>query len=164
MNTPALTLTDARSADDWDLARRLVAEYVASLAVDLSFQAIDVELAQLADEYAPPAGAFLLAWLDRDPAGCVALRPLGVDDCEMKRLYVRPSARGSGTGRALALAAIERARRCGYRRMRLDTLPDMTAAQALYRTLGFTEIAAYRFNPVPLNAQRPAEKANNEAA
>jgi len=149
MTKPALTLAEARSTADWHLARDLVAEYVAALHVDLSFQAIDVELARLPDEYGPPAGAFLIAWLDREPAGCVALRPLAEGDCEMKRLYVRPGARGSGAGRALAEAVIDLARGRGYQRMRLDTLADMNAAQALYRSLGFTGIPAYRFNPVP---------------
>jgi ribosomal protein S18 acetylase RimI-like enzyme len=132
-------------ADDVELVRALFREYADSLGVDLSFQGFEDELAALPGGY----DAVLVArTAGGAAAGCVGVRPLEPGVCEMKRLYVRPSARGTGLGRALAEAAIARARGLGYERMRLDTLPSMGAAQELYRTLGFVEIAPYRHNPI----------------
>jgi ribosomal protein S18 acetylase RimI-like enzyme len=131
-------------ADDFDVVRSLFREYAGSLGVDLGFQGFEEELAALPDGY----DAVLVAGIDGEQAGCVGVRPFGDGICEMKRLYLRPSARGTGLGRALAEAAIARARSLGYERMRLDTLPAMAAAQELYRSLGFVEIEPYRHNPV----------------
>jgi ribosomal protein S18 acetylase RimI-like enzyme len=131
-------------ANDLDVVRELFTEYAASLGVDLSFQDFDRELATLASFYEQ----ILVASEDDRAAGCVALRRLDDTTCEMKRLYVRPGFRGRNLGRSLAENIIEEARRAGYARMRLDTLPTMTAAIPLYESLGFVEIAPYRFNPI----------------
>jgi GNAT superfamily N-acetyltransferase len=130
-------------ADDRDVVRALFREYAASLDLDGHFEGFDDELAQL------PYEALLVASLDGEAVGCVALRRLDRETCEMKRMFVRPAARGTGAGRALALASLERARALGYRTMRLDTLPDrMEAAGKLYRSLGFVEVGRYNDNPI----------------
>ena len=138
----------ATSAGDIAEARRLLEQYEASLDVDLRYQGFEQELAALPGAYAPPRGRLLLAADDSVPAGCVALRPLGDDVCEMKRLYVSPAARGRRVGRLLAETVIREARLIGYCRIRLDTLPSMKEALALYRALGFEEIAPYYASPV----------------
>ncbi len=130
-------------------ARQLFLEYAASLDIDLGFQGFERELAELPGEYAPPAGRLLLALVEGEPAGCVALRPLTGSDCELKRLYVRPGFRHLGLGRRLTEGAVAAARELGYRRMLLDTLPSMRAAQALYRGLGFRPTEPYSHNPLP---------------
>jgi DNA-binding MarR family transcriptional regulator/ribosomal protein S18 acetylase RimI-like enzyme len=134
--------------------RVLMREYAAFLGADLSFQGFEEELAALPGKYAPPAGALFLASVPRangnaEPAGCVALRPLGGDACEMKRLFVRPEFRGYGIGKALAERIIRAGRELGYRRMRLDTLDRLDEAVALYRAFGFRLIAPYYDNPLP---------------
>lgn len=135
---------------DVAIAKVLFAEYAASLDVDLGFQGFEAELAGLPGAYVSPAGALLLAEQEGQVVGCVALRPLEPPSvAELKRLFVRPAGRGRGTGAALTNAILARAREAGYERVRLDTLPSMGQAQALYRQLGFREIQAYRHNPVP---------------
>jgi ribosomal protein S18 acetylase RimI-like enzyme len=128
----------------------LFQEYAASLGVDLSYQGFDAELAALPGAYAPPGGTLLVAATSEGPfLGCVAVRPLTAPgECEMKRLYVRPAARGTGAGVALARAAIETATNAGYQAMRLDTLGSMTSAQALYRRLGFETTPPYYKSPI----------------
>jgi ribosomal protein S18 acetylase RimI-like enzyme len=137
------------SPGEIDAVRALLEEYARSLAVDLRFQRFDDELAALPGAYAPPGGALLVARDDPLIVGCVGVRPLDARTCEMKRLYVQSLRRGSGLGRRLAEAAIAEGRRLGYAAMRLDTLPGMEAAQALYEELGFRDVAAYADNPVP---------------
>ena len=131
-------------ADDITVVRALILEYAASLGVDLAFQDFEHEVATLDTYYE----LMLVARIDGDVAGCVALRRIDDKVCEMKRLYIRPRFRGRDLGRALADAIIGEARKRGYARMRLDTLPSMTSAMALYESLGFRDIAAYRFNPI----------------
>jgi putative acetyltransferase len=133
---------------DVDAVRLLFAEYAASLSIDLAFQSFDDELAGLPGRYTPPDGALFVARVDGEPIGCVGLRSLDAETCELKRLFVRPSQRGGGTGRRLLEEAVAEARRLGYRRLRLDTVPGMERAQALYERFGFREIAAYAQNPI----------------
>jgi putative acetyltransferase len=123
---------------DLEAVRTLFREYAHGLGVDLSFQDFDAELAD-------PLAVYELVLLAN--GGCVALRRVDHETCEMKRLYVRPAARGTGLGRALAGAVIAHARARGYERMLLDTLPSMTQARSLYASLGFRETDAYRYNP-----------------
>jgi ribosomal protein S18 acetylase RimI-like enzyme len=141
-----------RPADtDADIAaaRRLFREYVDGLDFDLDFQDFEDELAALPGPYARPRGCILLAEPEATPIGVVALRPLGDEGvCEMKRLYVRPAHREQGIGRALGRAVLRAARDLGYDVMRLDTVASMTAARALYRSLGFEERSPYYHNPL----------------
>jgi GNAT superfamily N-acetyltransferase len=145
-------MIDIRPAElprDLGEARSLFREYAESLGIDLDFQGFEAEVAALPGKYAAPAGRLLLAWSGTDAVGCVALRPLDGASCEMKRLYVRPQARGEQLGRRLAERICQEAREAGYSRICLDTLPTMASAQKLYQSLGFTPIEPYVFNPVP---------------
>jgi ribosomal protein S18 acetylase RimI-like enzyme len=144
-----LIYTQVESPQQIAQARELFLEYAQSLGFSLCFQNFDQELAGLPGDYAPPTGRLLLAEYDGQLAACIALHKLGPDICEMKRLYLRPQFRGKGLGRALAERIISEARAVGYRHMRLDTVePVMRDAVAMYRKLGFKEVASYRANPI----------------
>jgi ribosomal protein S18 acetylase RimI-like enzyme len=136
-----------------EASREIFREYAADLGVDLCFQDFESELKNLPGDYAAPRGSLLLAMSAGTVAGCCALRPLDSVDianaAEMKRLYVRPSFRGLGLGRQLALAILDAAQQRGYASVLLDTLDDMEAARALYEELGFEEIPPYYHNPLP---------------
>jgi putative acetyltransferase len=134
---------------DLDAVVGIFREYIASPTVDLGFQDYERELARLPGAYAPPGGCLLLAWQGAAVVGCAALRRVDTVTAEMKRVYLRPVARGTGLGRRLVLAVLTEARRLGFRRVCLDVLPEFTAAQRLYRSLGFVPAAPVSFNPVP---------------
>jgi GNAT superfamily N-acetyltransferase len=144
-------LAKVRHLQDIAEAAVLFREYADWLGIDLSFQGFEAELASLPGKYAPPSGELMLAWSTTgETLGCVAMRPLeGTMVCEMKRLYVRPAARGLGIGVALVEAIIGCAQELGYAEMKLDTLAGMQEAFALYKRFGFREIPAYYRNPVP---------------
>lgn len=148
-----MTLFEATTAEHMLAVRAIFLEYAESLSVDLCFQDFDSELAQLPGEYAAPRGALLLALVDKQIAGCCALRPLDTADspnaAEMKRLYVRPAFRRLGLGRQLAESILDAARQCDYSCVLLDTLDEMETARALYEDLGFEEVAPYYHNPLP---------------
>jgi ribosomal protein S18 acetylase RimI-like enzyme len=150
MSEASFQIVPARSSADLDAVKLLFTAYASALGIDLSYQGFEEELAGLPGKYAAPSGALLIARaMDGEPLGCVALRPL--DDaghCEMKRLYVSPRARGLGLGKALIDAVIAEAIRIGYREMRLDTLPTMGEAIALYRKAGFQPTDPYYETPV----------------
>jgi ribosomal protein S18 acetylase RimI-like enzyme len=147
-------IIEITSGDKVELIRSLFREYQKTFLNEVAFQHylslqnFDAELSSLPGSYAPPHRSLLLATYEGAPAGCVALKRLGDDTCEMKRLYVRPEYRGLKLGRMLVEAIIRQAEVIGYRRMRLDTLPSMGSAQALYRSFGFREIGPYCESPV----------------
>jgi putative acetyltransferase len=149
---PRVELRRPRTVAELKRTAEIFREYAASLDVDLCFQNFDAELAGLPGEYGAPGGHLLLAFVDRELAGCGALRPYADADhgnaCEMKRLYVRPGFRRFGLGRILAQALLDEARRLGYSEMLLDTLDEMESARELYASLGFVEIPPYYFNPI----------------
>lgn len=138
----------ATSPADVETARALFVEYQKSLGISLCFQSFDAEVASLPGAYAAPEGRLILAFVGDEAAGCVALRKLENGVCEMKRLWVRPAFRGMRLGRRLAETVLSEARAAGYRAVRLDTLPSMREAQALYVSLGFVDIPPYNDHPI----------------
>jgi ribosomal protein S18 acetylase RimI-like enzyme len=135
-------LADAASPADLDAARALFREYREAVGGTLCFAGFEREVAGLPGDYAPPGGRLLLARTGvGEPVGCGALKPLGDGVVELKRMWTRPAARGQGVARAVATALLEAARAAGHRRVRLETLDEMAPAHALYRSLGFREVA-----------------------
>ncbi|MEQ8322701.1 MAG: GNAT family N-acetyltransferase [Rhodospirillales bacterium] len=150
--TGAFDIAPARSGEDIETTREMFSEYQQWLNVDLCFQDFENELAGLPGKYQPPAGEIYIARDQGAVAGIIAVRPVGDPDekmCEMKRLYVRPAWRGRGLGRQLAELVIGFAGKAGYRRMVLDTLPQLETAKSMYARMGFGEIAPYYHNPLP---------------
>jgi len=150
---PQIELVHAEELAQLSVVRELFIEYAGTLNIDLCFLNFDAELSGLPGDYAPPGGALLIALVDGEPAGCVAMRPLPEADhtnaCEMKRLYVRRAFRRFGLGRLLTQQLMDLATQSGHSCMLLDTLDDMEVARGLYTSLGFAEIPPYYFNPIP---------------
>lgn len=146
--TESVRIIAAHTPEHIPAIKTLFLAYANSLNFSLCFQGFDEELESLPGKYAPPHGKLLAALVDGAYAGCVALRPLEPGVCEMKRLYVLDEFRNLKLGRRLAIAIVVAGRELGYRKMRLDTVPIMERAIALYRSLGFVEVAPYRENPV----------------
>jgi carbonic anhydrase len=143
-----VSIVQAQSGPQVAQVRALFLEYARSLDFDLCFQNFEEEVAALPGGYSPPQGRLLLALMADEPVGCVGVRRLAEGICEMKRLYVRAAFRRAGLGRKLCGRLVEEARLSGYSAMRLDTVPSMTEAIALYESLGFQRIGPYRENPV----------------
>ena len=147
-----MATADIRHAEfprDTSEVRALFQEYADGLGVDLGFQGFDAEVAELPGKYAAPDGRLLLAWHGDEAVGCIAMRRIDGEVCEMKRLYVRPQARGESLGRRLVERLCDEARRAGYARICLDTLASMASAQRLYEAMGFKSIDPYVYNPLP---------------
>ena len=147
---PSVTIQPVADAADLADVIALFRAYAESLPVDLAYQGFEAEMAGMPGKYAPPRGVLLIA---RNAEGravaCAALRPIEPDGtCEMKRLYVTAEGRGQGLGKRLVETLFSEARRIGYREMRLDTLPTMSEAIALYRRFGFTPMEAYYDTPI----------------
>lgn len=149
MSATEIVLRQADSPGLVATVRDLFREYAGAIGTDLEYQGFTAELAALPAPYVPPKGALFVAHAGADDAGCVALRPLDSHTGEMKRLYVRSAYRSWGLGKRLVEAVIDAARQAGYSEIRLDTLPSMAAAQALYHRLGFVEIPPYNNTHLP---------------
>lgn len=149
MTAPEIVLSQANAPELVATARSLFREYADAIGADLEYQGFAAELAALPAPYVPPNGALLIAHVGAAVAGCVALRPLNRRVGEMKRLYVRSDYRSWGLGKRLVKAVIHAARQAGYSELRLDTLPSMVSAQALYQRLGFAEIPPYNKTHLP---------------
>ena len=164
-------IIQAQTVTELGAVRDLFVEYAQSLGFSLCFQGFDKELTRLPGDYSPPRGRLLLARIDGHPAGCVGLHAFSADIAEIKRLYVKPEFRGHQLGRQLADQAIAEARKIGYTRLRLDSIEaKMKTAVAMYRDIGFCEIAPYRENPIPsalymeLSLQEPNTEAQRHRA
>ena len=144
-----LELRDLDFARELPQALAIFREYVASPRASLAYQAHALEFANLAHHYAPPAGCLLLAWQGADVLGCAAMRRVDARRAELKRVYVRPQARGLKLGERLVRAVLTRAAQAGYERVCLDVLPEFQTAQCLYERLGFVDAEAVSANPVP---------------
>lgn len=144
-----IEIREVTNATEYAMAEQLFREYASTLDFALDFQDFEEELLHLNEHYRPPKGCILLAFAAAQPAGCIAIRPFAETQAELKRMFVRPAFRGKSIGRKLLLEIFTRAAESGYRSILLDTVPAMQDAIHLYRKMGFTDIAPYRFNPIP---------------
>jgi ribosomal protein S18 acetylase RimI-like enzyme len=142
-------IRQARFPDDTEALLKIWREFVASPSVSLSYQRNEYEFKNLPGKYALPDGRILIGEVEKELAGCIAFRKVSASICEMKRLYVRPRARGMRLGEALVASLIEEARQAGYQEMRLDVLAEFKAAQELYAKFGFRPADPISFNPLP---------------
>lgn len=136
------------SLEELEEVREIFIEYSNFLQVDLCFQDFEKELQTLREVYFPPLGCIILAKQNKKVMGCIALKPIAEGICEMKRLYVRPAARGNELGKKLVEELINFAKTAGYETMKLDTIPSLKDAIKLYRSKGFVETRAYVYNPL----------------
>ncbi|MGS2760998.1 GNAT family N-acetyltransferase [Sinomicrobium sp. M5D2P9] len=144
-----MEIKKAESDRDYNTGAELFKEYAASIGIDLEFQNFAGEVEDLRSQYSAPEGALLIVFGAGGAAlGCVAIRKLEDNICELKRMYLKPETRGQGLGLELMNTALRTGRKLGYEKMRLDTLAGMKAGIALYRKAGFYEIAPYRYNPM----------------
>jgi putative acetyltransferase len=138
----------AQEPGHFNAGKKLFLEYAASLGIDLSFQDFDHELLTIAEQYNKPSGALILLCVDNEPVGCIAIRKLEEDTAEIKRMFIRAAHRGAGYGKELLDRILARALELRYKKVRLDTLPDMTAAQEIYKKAGFYVIHSFRHSPI----------------
>lgn len=143
-----LKFVEANDLENLENIKILFTEYSNSLNIDLCFQDFNNELKTLPGKYKKPSGSLILAFVDENLAGCVALKKLEDDVCELKRLYVRDKFRGLKIGKILLEEIVKEAKNIGYTYMRLDTLPSMKSAQGLYEKIGFYDINPYTYNPI----------------
>lgn len=142
-------IREAKFPDDHDLVKDIFLEYVCSPSASLAYQDYEAEFSSLPGNYASPHGRLLLAWQDSAVVGCAALRQVDQTTCEMKRVYVRPAARGMKLGRRLVERILLEATIAGYTSVCLDVLPEFTTARQIYLSLGFKDSPPVSFNPVP---------------
>jgi putative acetyltransferase len=143
-----ITYRISKTDNDFETGRLLFEEYAHSLNVDLSFQNFSKELDAISQQYDKPSGGLLLAFCDDLPVGCAGIRRLNDETAELKRMYVKDAYRGLKIGVELLQQSIDLAKTLGYKKLRLDTLANMTKAQQLYHSFGFYQIDAYRYNPL----------------
>lgn len=144
-----MILQEVESDGDYEVAIKLFEEYASQIGVDLSFQNFNDEIRDIKNQYSRPDGLIFLVFNDQnDPVGCFGIRKFEEGIGELKRMYLKDEARGQGLGKRMLKDAVKAGKALGYLKMRLDTLPSMNAAIGLYKSLGFYEIDAYRYNPI----------------